>query len=170
MAYFLPIQPEQALKDPRICLHFLADDTATRAGKHYLTLLDSGYFIFATAYQTATDSIEPRNALWLGGTHIELPVGALLPMLTALEHHYHATRHLSLRSQAVFKYTKTIAAESLSLGRDYVLPGYVLKNNSRKVHLPWAHESWKQELKLSDALLFEQGYCARLKQLANDHS
>ncbi|HMU65526.1 MAG TPA: hypothetical protein PKE57_00195 [Cellvibrionaceae bacterium] len=170
MPYFVPILPEQVFTDPRICLHFLADDANTQAGRHYLTLLDAGYFIFVIAYQTALTPLNADDPCWQGGTQIELPVSGLGPMLTALEHHYAHTRHHSLRSQAVFKYTKSVADEVLSLSRDYVLPGYALKNHTRKVHLPWAHDDWKQELRLADDLLFTQGYYAALKQLADDYA
>lgn len=169
MQYFFPIQPEQVLSDPRIILHFLADDPSTQTGKHYVTLLEGGYFIFVTAYQSAIDAFGNHDRLWLGGTQLELPVMGLKPLITALEHHFEHTYHLSLRSQVVFKYAKTIQGEPLSLSRDYVLPGYSLKNHARKVHFPCAGDEWVQDLRLADSLLFEQGYCAALKQLADEY-
>jgi hypothetical protein len=168
--YFYPIQPQQVFTDARMCLHFCADDPTTLTGKHYITLVERGYFIFVTAYQTAgassADRPSPTNALWLGGTQLELHTSGLQPLITALELHHAHVQHLSLRNQAVFKYTKTCAGERLSLSRDYAVPGYRFMNHARKTHQPWADDAWKQELRLPDNLLFEQGYGAALKKIA----
>lgn len=167
MQIFPPVDPEKALHDARICLRFQVEDPTTSGGRHYLTLLDSGYYIFVVAYQRAVEGMVNENKQWLGGTLLELPIESLSPMLSAMEYHYHNASHLSLRSQAVFKYAKTFAEEAMSLSRDYVLPGYTLKNCSRKVHLPWAGDGWAQELRLADSVLFEGGYCSALKQLSS---
>lgn len=169
MRYFCPIQPEQVFSDRRGILHFRADDPTTQTGKHYVTLLDGGYFVFVTAYQSVNDTYVKNDRLWQGGTQLELPAMGLKPLIIALEHHVEHTHHLSLRNQAVFKYAKTIEGEPLSLSRDYVLPGYILKNHARKVHFPWAGDEWVQSLRLADSVLFEQDYCAVLRQLAEDY-
>ncbi|HNG59687.1 MAG TPA: hypothetical protein PKZ52_07655 [Cellvibrionaceae bacterium] len=169
MQDFFSIQPERATSDPRVVLHFLADDSAVPLGKHYVTLLDGAHFIFVTAYQCA-GQMPPMEDAWEGGSQLELPVLALKPLTTQMAWHFYTVSHRTLRSQAVFRHEELFAGETLSLGRDYVTPGYTIRNHARKVHLPWASEEWVQEFRLADNLLFEQGYHAALTQLANDYA
>ncbi|HMW49542.1 MAG TPA: hypothetical protein PK011_15865 [Marinagarivorans sp.] len=150
-------------------MHFLADDSAVPLGKHYVTLLDGAHFIFVTAYQCA-GQMPPMEDAWEGGSQLELPVLALKPLTTQMAWHFYTVSHRTLRSQAVFRHEELFAGETLSLGRDYVTPGYTIRNHARKVHLPWASEEWVQEFRLADNLLFEQGYHAALTQLANDYA
>lgn len=166
MQDFLFVQPDRVFDDARVCLHYRVDDPGTCCGRHYLTLRDHDHFIFVVAYQRGSDLCPREKETWLGGTQLEMPAEGLAPMLSALECHYHNASHLSLRSQAVFKFTKTFAGEALCLTRDYVSPGYIFKNHSRKVHFPWAGQEWVQEFRLTDSVLFDEGYCAALKQLA----
>lgn len=167
--HFFSIAPERVTSDPRIILHFLADDPALPAGKHYVTLLDGEHFIFATAHQRA-GSIHGMDDAWIGGSQLELPVLALKPLTSLMAHHFYTVSHRTLRNQAVFRYSECLAGEALSLVRDYATPGYMIRNHARKVHLTWAGEEWVQELRLADNLLFEQGYHGALTQLANDYA
>lgn len=164
---FLFVQPDRVFYDARVRLHYRVDDPGTFCGRHYLTLKDHDHFIFVVAYRRSSDMSLNDTEAWQGGTQLEMPVEGLAPMLNALESHYHTASHLSLRSQAVFKYTKTVADEALCLTRDYVLPGYTVKNHSRKVHFPWAGQDWVQEFRLADSVLFDEGYCGALKQLVS---
>ncbi|HRH76559.1 MAG TPA: hypothetical protein PK129_04350 [Cellvibrionaceae bacterium] len=176
---FNDVNPENALRDPRIISRAIYDDPHARDGKHYLILKDDQHLIFAIAYQHNNKNINPTGERWSGGTQIEIPGPAFIWLLNSIEMHrqqiinhddaHRADADAKRPTEAALIKTPAVKFrdEKLSLSRIVAgEPGYALKNHSRHVHLPWANANWHQKLELTDHVLFEQGYWGVLKKLA----
>lgn len=177
--HFSDVNPEYALRDPRVISRAIYEHPNAQDGKHYLILTDDQHLIFAIAYQHSNKTINPTGRSWSGGTQIEIPAPAFIWLVNSIEMHRQQfinaddaqsekPEHLNHASETALIKTPAVKfrGEQLSLARIAAEPGYALENHTRPVHLPWANANWHQKLELTDRLLFEQGYWGVLKKLA----
>lgn len=165
------VQPEQALRDSRVVSRAIYSDPAAKDGKYFLILKEGQHFIFVVAFQHVNKTINPSGLSWSGGTQIEIPALAFRWLLSRIDdHHAQTTRLLAGQAHTTGSVNDcakvTILGEQLVLSRMSDNSGYVLENQSRCVHLPWANANWHQKLALTDQVLFEQGYWTVLNKLA----
>lgn len=170
------VNPQQALRDPRVVSRAIYSDPMARDGKYFLILKEGQHFVFVVAFQHINKTINPSGDGWSGGTQLEIPALAFRWLLSKIDEHQaqlSGLRNGPRSAEGIVSFmlnggtdTSIVRGEQLLLSRLSDDSGYVLENRSRRVHLPWANANWHQKMELTDQLLFEQGYWLVLKKLA----